>query len=239
VRNSGSGSFNNPGNPKRERPPEDDESLPDAESLTRRKDTDSDMSKTPAFYGKAGQLEPVLTWVHVKSLADGITSDSQRAGLVAAQFRGPALNWLTAELKTNRDLLANYVEFEATLIKTFGLTEAAKQAISARQLSSLRQNKSVQDYAVRFRQLAADSGLEGSAAIAYFVKGLKFNVRSALIINEAQTSIDNAIDEAIRIDSQLYYAGSNRGGTPHARGSGRDQKGRFQKSRPIKKEYDY
>jgi hypothetical protein len=219
---------------------EDPEILPDAASVTRKRGTSSEMSKPVLFYGKPHQLPDVITYVTVKSIADSITDPQAKSGLLASLFRGPALTWLTDKLESVPKILDDYDEFLGQVRTDFELDQHSQTAQAARQLANLRQRNSVQDYALKFRQLAAKAGLPNATSIAYFVKGLKPNVRSAIVLNDAQTELSNTIEEAVRIDSQLFYSGR---GTFTASGKsgkrqGRNNKGQFTGTK-VKQEYSY
>lgn len=222
--------------PYRGEPTRDDENLQDEASGARK--TPEEMSKPVLFYGKPSQLDQVLTFATVKYLADGTTTDKAKCGYLASLFRGTALNWLTSQIARDEDILDNYEDFLAAVKDAFALDESAKKAQAARQLANLRQKGSVQDYALKFQDLALDAGLNAQTAIAYFTKGLKPAIRSALIISDERSTLADAVTEAVRIDSQLYYAGGSRGGFSGPRKS-RDRKGRFTKSKPIKEEFEY
>jgi hypothetical protein len=197
------------------------------------------MSKPVLFYGKPSQLADVLTYAKINFLTNGLTDDQAKAGYLASLFRGSALNWLTQKFVENPNILGDYESFEASVKETFELNEFALQAQSARKLANLRQKGSAQDYALKFKELSRQAGLPDPTAIALFTKGLKRHVRSALIINDERDSLDDAVTEAIRIDSQLYFA-SPRQGTRDTKGPTRNGKGQFKKSATVKTEqFDY
>jgi hypothetical protein len=209
--------------------------------------TDPDMSKQVLFYGKPSQLPPVKTFVTVKCLADRESDESAKAALLASTFRGHALDWLTKELQDDPSLLSRgYESFENKVQLAFGLDTEATQSQAARQLVNCRQRTSVQDYTLRFKQLVRESQIPQQTATALFIKGLKPRIKSALIISNNRDSLEEAAEEAQRIDQQLYYTGSgfsgnqNRG-TGQQNGARRDNKGRFQGSKTpaIKSEAYY
>lgn len=198
------------------------------------------MSKPVLFYGKASQIDPCMTFCTVKFLADNVSSGTAKSGYLASCFRGSALSWLSRELEKNPALLQDYDRFVATVKREFDLDPAAKNGQAARQLASLRQKSSVHDYAQKFSALSNQLEIPDSVAIANFTKGLKRHIRTALIINDERTTLADAIAEATRIDSQLYYAQPRTQGFGKPKGSTRDRKGRFSKSTGIKSEnYEY
>jgi len=188
------------------------------------------MSKPVLFYGKPDQVDDVVTYCTVKFLADGTTDETQKSGYLASLFRGSALSWLTEYLKANQ--LNDYEELIAQVRQTFGLNEAAAQGQYARQLAGLRQKGSVQQYAITFQDLARKVALPDAAAKAQFVRGLKPHVQRGLIIGDDKDTLNAAITEATRIDSELYSIGRTQQGYGHkGRGQGRDGKGKFRSNK--------
>lgn len=195
------------------------------------------MSKPVLFYGKANQLPSVLTYCKVKALADGTEIT---AAQLATLFRGPALDWLTQRMSVKSDLLNDFDTFENEVQEAFGLDNKAQEAQAARKLTSCSQKTSVQEYALRFRPLAADANIPDSTAVALFTKGLKQHIRQALIISDDRETLNEAVEEAQRLDGQLYYAKGSGSNRPNKAGRG----GRGGKRGGFKREstrdnYDY
>lgn len=183
----------------------------------------TDMSKQVLFYGKPGQLEPVITFVTVDFLARGLTDGPTKCGTLASLFRGPALSWLSSQLSTKTDLLDNFDRFVRQLRREFGVNDHAKKHQAAKTLRSLTQRGSAQLYAIQFEAAAQAVGLDDASQQAYFSEGLKLHVREALITNrEDDWTYQNLKTEAIRIDTELYNA--------RRRGSGRTSQGQARQS---------
>lgn len=199
--------------------------LPDVSAL-QIKSKHRDMAKPVLFYGKHSQLDDVITYVDIQFRIDGTISEGVKAATLASLFRGPALTWLASLLKRTPTVLDDYAGFLEQVNEEFQLNEHAEKAQAARAITSVHQTKDVQTYATRFRQLAEKAGVSGATATALFVKGLKPNVRNGIILNNEQGNLADAIDEATRIDSQMYYSsgGSHRSSNPRR---GRDKKGRY------------
>lgn len=182
-----------------------------------------DMSKAPQFYGKPGQLEPVLTYCTVRALAENNLTDSQKSGTLASLFRGPALIWLTSTLESTPKLLNNYEEFCETLRAEFGVTDTAKTHQAAKALRNLTQKGSAQLYAIQLEQYCKQLGHSDATQLTYFLEGLKLHVREALITKGAEhRTYAQAKAEAIRIDTELYNA--------RRRGAGRTGQGQAERS---------
>lgn len=168
---------------------------------------DEDMSKPVLFYGKSSQLTQCLTYVSVKALADGITADRQQSGILASLFRGPALDWLTPTLQSTPKIVDNFNEFVLLIQQDFGLTENAQRHQAVRALKNLQQKGPAQLYAVELKRYTRLLGLDDQTAKSHFIEGLKLHVREALIATQDKgETLDETIEEAIRIDSELYNA---------------------------------
>jgi hypothetical protein len=178
---------------------------------------DDAMSKPVLFHGKPSQLDDVITYVKVKLLVDGITSEEKKSASLAALFRGSALHWLTSELTLTPDLLSDYDVFVDKVVSTFGINNTAKIANAAREFANCHQKASVQLYALRFKQLVNILNIPDVTAVAQFYKGLKPNIRDALITMDQDGDLDDVIEEAQRIDSRMY---SSKRGTGPFRGRG-------------------
>jgi hypothetical protein len=175
------------------------------------------MSKPVLFYGKPNQLKDVFTYVRVSFLVNA-TSEYQNAPELAKLFRGSALSWLTNELKVNGHLLDDYDTFVEQVQSSFGLSTAAATSQAARKYANCYQKASVQLYAIEFKQLSSLLSIPDATTTAQFTKGLKHNVREALIINDEDGNLDDVIKEATRIDSQMFS--SKRGSSGFSRGKG-------------------
>jgi len=207
-----------------------DEELPDAPATTAQK-KQTEMSKPVLFYGKPNQVDDLVTFCKVKFLADGTNDESQKAGYLASLFRGHALSWLTEYMKRNS--LDDFESLVQEIRRVFGLNETAAASQLANRLANLRQRGSVQQYALEFEQLATATKLPDTVARAQFVKGLKQHVQRGLVTADQADTLSEAIEEATRIDAELYSIGRNKH-PGHSIGRGnasRDGNGRFKKRR--------
>ena len=188
-----------------------------------------DMSKPVLFYGKPGQLDDVITHVNLRCLAEGKTEDSIKCGVLGSLYRGTALTWLTQYMLKNS--LDDFEELVEQTRKTFGLPEEAEDGLNTKKLSGLRQTKSVQQYALAFRQLQLQVKLPPATAKQYFIRGLKPHIQRALVVSSAENdTLDSAIQEATRIDAEYYNIrspGSHSGQNKGRGGKSRDKSGRF------------
>lgn len=193
------------------------------ENLANQSPTKDDMSKPVLFYGKPNQLEDVITFCDVKILVDGLTSDERKCGLLASLFRGQALHWLTSQLKSSPKLLTeDYEDFKFNVKNAFGLSAEAATAKAARRLATISQRGPCQLYAIEFRQVSDALGLDDATARASFQRGLKLHVREAVVTTGPHSTLSDLIEEAVRIDTELYNARrqARSGGRQQGKGSG-------------------
>jgi len=172
------------------------------------------MSKPVLFYGKPSQLQDTVTHVRMQNLLSNTTSEKEKCARLASTFRGSALRWLTTEVNLQPSILHDYDQFVEKVSNAFALTEVAAKAKAARRYANLYQKTSAQLYGIEFKQLSTQLNIPDSTAVAQFVKGLKSHIREALIIQDETDDLDKAIEEAVRIDSQLYsskraFSGNN------------------------------
>jgi hypothetical protein len=157
------------------------------------------------FYGNPAELSPLLTHctVHFLSRPSKFTSDSARCGYIGSRFRGKALDWLTASLESDPNLLSNYDTFTKKLKVTFDLEDDTQKLSAEQQLRNLRQTGSAQQYALKFDTLQAILKYGDEQKVAAFQNGLKQSVKQQLI-GESWTNYTELRQTAVTRDAQLY-----------------------------------
>ena len=147
------------------------------------------------------------------------TADSLQVAMAAAQLRGVALDWWSAQLSAAEQapLRASFALFEKALRARFQPVNSAQSARLA--LDSLRQGakQSVHDYTSAFRRLLVSvPDMSEADKVHRFVQGLRGHAQSQLILHGADT-LDTAIAMAARVGSLTLYAASSAaaaGGAP-------------------------
>jgi hypothetical protein len=180
------------------------------------------MSKAVYFYGKPSQLDDVITYADITNLINGIDTENNKCATLASLFRGQALHWLTATKSATPKLLDDYEEFKATLTRAFGVSDLVKVQRATQRLSTISQRGPVQLYAIEFRQIAATLKLDEQAAKAAFRRGLKLHVKEALAATaeDEGDTLEDIINEAARIDTELYSARKSSRGS--SKGAGKN-----------------
>jgi len=121
---------------------------------------------------------------------------------VLTLLTGRAALWGTAVWE-NQDLCcASFQALSAEMRRVFDQAVAGKDA--ARLLADLRQgDRSVADYSIEFRTLAAECNWNEEARWDMFLHGLADRVQKEIYILDLPQSLNGLIDLALRVDARL------------------------------------
>uniref|UniRef100_A0A667YAA5 CCHC-type domain-containing protein n=1 Tax=Myripristis murdjan TaxID=586833 RepID=A0A667YAA5_9TELE len=129
------------------------------------------------------------------------TSESQ-VQYVVGLLRGKALDWATAVWEVSPGVFKSFPLFIDEFKKVFEHSVQSQEAAS--KLLSLRQgSRSVAEYSIEFRILAAGSGFNDSALRGIFIKGLGEQLKDELAVRDETATIDSLISLAIRVDERI------------------------------------
>lgn len=102
------------------------------------------------------------------------------------------------------------------MIKVFDRSVFGKEA--SRQLAALHQgSRSVADYAIKFKTLAATSEWNPAALAAHFLDGLVEEVKDEIYARDPPELLDDIIELAIRLDSRMELRRKVRGHSSRTR----------------------
>ena len=119
---------------------------------------------------------------------------------------GRALEWANAVWNGPDSAKDNYPEFTRRFRAVFDHPPEGRAA--GERLFHLRQEtRSIQDFALEFRTLAAGAGWNDRALIDHFRCSLREDVRRELACRDTTYSLDGLIDLAIRLDNLLAARG--------------------------------
>lgn len=125
-----------------------------------------------------------------------------RISYLIASLKGAALAWASAVWEEQSKLCFDYDDFTQEMKKVFDHPVRGKDA--ARHLLSLQQgSRSVAEFAIEFRTLAAESGWNDEALQGVFQNALSDNLKDELVSREEPGSLDQLISLAIRVDNRL------------------------------------
>jgi len=183
---------------------------PDEDPESDESDTSDDSSEDESmaeliFEGKVETLEDILTHCNVTYLSKPrkFPDDATKSGYLAAQFRGKALTWLTAELKSNPNLLKNHDEFTKAVRRAFEPSKEAQRIAADKKLKTLTQRGSAQTFLIEFEYLTGILGYEDGAKRQALMTRVKPEVRKQLV----GLSYDDYADlkaSVVRYDEELF-----------------------------------
>ena len=127
---------------------------------------------------------------------------SARISFVVCRLAGKALEWATASWTDIQHL--SYSQFVTQLRTVFDHPYEGK--VSGELLCQLRQGKrSVVDYSLEFRTLAASSGWNEEALLVIFRQGLNPEILRELASKDDNLTLDQLITLAIKLDQLLHH----------------------------------
>jgi hypothetical protein len=205
--------------PPREPSPEPEpEPVPDPESEPA---DDDDMApakgNTPdVFRGPQDNLDSFLTQCHLYFFMndDKFPEEDKKVTYMISYMRGTAYAQFEDRLGAyladpsgcaieTRRIFASTVTFENELKLVFGSID--KKRTAERELHALQQRTAAKDYAANFQRLSTGLGWNNESLMSQFHKGLKAEVRIAILRKETQpTTLNELIKIAIREDDLIY-----------------------------------
>jgi hypothetical protein len=166
------------------------------------------------YYGERNKLKAWLLQMdrHFHVEGDRIIEDD-KVMIASTYMKDQAELWVTPHLERYLDnsitdnenalLMENWDVFKTKLKQAFSPIKAS--VIAEKKIQTLKQTHSVADYTALFQQYQAQIEWDDAALIRMYKQGLKGQVREELMRTNARTdSLDELINEAIRLDNDLY-----------------------------------
>ncbi|CAL9686262.1 unnamed protein product [Knipowitschia caucasica] len=130
------------------------------------------------------------------------SNDRAKISFLIGCLRGNALNWASAVWEKQAQICFSYIEFIAAMKQIFDHPVSGKEA--AKRLFTLRQgNRSVAEFAIEFRTLAAESDWNDEALHGVFLNALSETLKDVMASRDLPNKLDELIDLAIRVDYRL------------------------------------
>jgi hypothetical protein len=171
------------------------------------------MEKVPEYHGKRDLLEQWILHCDLHFHVHDDIPEENKGPLASSRLRGDAFKWITPHLQRYMDntikdaentlMFEDWDEFKKKIKQVFGVHK--ETVVAERKIQELRQTHSVADYVNQFKQYSIQIDWDQNALKRMFRQGLKPQVREELMRTNAVTeTVDELIDESIRIDNELY-----------------------------------
>ncbi|KAK7922262.1 hypothetical protein WMY93_009164 [Mugilogobius chulae] len=129
-------------------------------------------------------------------------TDSSKIAYVMGLLQGNALDWAYAKWQSDPEIQRSYDKFVTELKRVFDHPVKGKEA--AKRLLTIHQgSRSVAEYSVEFRTLAAEAGWDDAALQTVFVNGLSEQLKDELALKDDFGDFNSVISTAIKLDNRL------------------------------------
>uniref|UniRef100_A0A3Q3RPL6 CCHC-type domain-containing protein n=1 Tax=Mastacembelus armatus TaxID=205130 RepID=A0A3Q3RPL6_9TELE len=156
------------------------------------------------FSGDSESCGPFLTQCSLRFELQPSAFPTERSKVAYAflLLTGRALQWAVAKWNRGSAICSSFELFSAELRKLFDRTPTASEA--GRALLRLQQGaRTVVDYSIDFRTLAARTRWNDVALRDVYYHGLSDNIKDELVTRDLPGSLDELIDLTIRVDQRL------------------------------------
>ena len=137
-------------------------------------------------------------------------NDQSKIAYIITLLAGRAREWGTAIWEAKSAACDTVDTFFDEMRKVFDRSVTGREA--ARELLHMRQgNKTVSDFAIDFRTLAATCGWNKDALYDAFLNGLSESLKDELASRELPATFDELVDLAIRLDNRLRLRWKEKG----------------------------
>ncbi len=163
----------------------------------------------PAFYsGEPQQCRSFLAKcsLYISLQPSSFPTEESKIAFVITLLSGRAALWGTTVWEQKLLCCASFQSFSEEIRKVFDRAASGREA--ARLLAELRQgDRSVTDFSIEFRTLAAECRWNSEAQWDMFFHGLADYVKDEIYALELPTSLDGLVSLAIRVDARLQQRG--------------------------------
>ena len=196
-------------------------------------------SKPKDFDGTRTELKGFLSQTKVYLAFYGIWEDVKKVLIAQSFFTGKVRTWFQPFLddwlrnghggkQATVRIFSKFEELEKELHQIYGDSDERQTAI--RRLEALRQTTSAATYKSEFQQLIPVVGWDSSALQRQFWKGLKNDVQDVLVRSEDPATLEDLIEQAIKVDNRLFSLRQER----KTAGERKQKSGKDRQERPRK-----
>ncbi len=162
-------------------------------------------------------------------------NEQTKVAFVLMLLTGRAALWGTAVWENQDPCCASFQALSGEMRRVFDRAVAGREA--ARILADLRQGeRSVSDYSIEFRTLAAECRWNEEAQWDMFLHGLADRVQKEIYVLDLPTTLNGLIDLALRVDARLARVEQR---VPSSRVPGGAESQRFSGGDVVSSTYDH
>ena len=129
-------------------------------------------------------------------------SDRAKVAYTINLLRGRAAKWATAVWDRDSPLFTSYARFSQELRRIFDFPVEGPEC-TKRLFSLTQSSRSVAEYSIEFRTVAAESGWGDLELKGIFTRGLSEQLKDELATRDEPPSLEELIALAIRVDNRL------------------------------------
>jgi len=171
----------------------------------------------PAKYdGSRGKLKAFLTQleVYVQFYIDTLPTIQDQIFAAATLMEGDAADWIQTYVQdymhnpsidrseVTNQIFGSKAGFVKAITEVFG--DADEERDAARRIHELRQTKSASEYTAKFRHYMSKLSFDDAALCELYYRGLKDDVKDAMVHEERPTKLHELIAMAVRIDNRQW-----------------------------------
>ena len=141
--------------------------------------------------------------LHFRNNPATFSTSSAKVTFVISLLKGKALVWVSPYLERNDPILQDAEKFLASLQIVFdkpGRASAAEYSL----LDIQQDTRSVAQYAIEFRTLAAETNWDSRALRAAFRKGLTDRIKDELVYKDLPEDLEKFIELCVRLDVRYH-----------------------------------
>ena len=129
------------------------------------------------------------------------STDGAKIAFIMSLLVDDALSWAIAAVENNSDFSTDYSQFKGEFRAVFD-HPADGQDASSRLLTIRQGSRSVAQYTLQFRILAAESRWNDHALLSVYRKGLNDSIKD-LIVRDTPTTLSELISLSLKMDTRL------------------------------------
>lgn len=156
------------------------------------------------YGGEPSQCRGFLNQVGIffEMVPRAFPSDRSKVGFLISLLSDKALAWANPLWENDNPVILDYPSFVASFRRVFDVP--ARSASAAKLLLSIQQgSRTVAEYAIEFRTLAAEVGWNNEALVAVFSHGLSDALKDEIAAKDLPDELEALISFLILIDTRL------------------------------------